>query len=137
MEIFSRCGMRCDLCLIYRPNVEANDRRAEICRVWTKIFPGFSQEPSAVICDGCQCDEPNAVLFDRNCKVRSCVIDKNITHCGQCDEYPCSLFPAEPTQEELHQKIDVEHQWTWDEEALMAAYRCKRHMDEYRKQNGL
>lgn len=137
MEVFSRCGMRCDLCLIYRPNVETNDRRAEICRVWTKIFPGFSQDPSTVICDGCQCDESNAVLFDRNCKARSCVISKNIPHCGQCDEYPCSLFPAEPTQEELHQKIDVEHQWTWDEEALMAAYRCKYHMDEYRKQNGL
>lgn len=137
MEVFSRCGMRCDLCLIYRPNVETNDRRTEICRVWTKIFPGFSQDPSTVICDGCQCDESNAVLFDRNCKARSCVISKNIPHCGQCDEYPCSLFPAEPTQEELHQKIDVEHQWTWDEEALMAAYRCKCHMDEYRKQNGL
>lgn len=31
---FSKCGMRCDLCLIYRPNVEREDRRAEICGVW-------------------------------------------------------------------------------------------------------
>ena len=29
-EVYARCGMRCDLCLIYRPNVEREDRRAEI-----------------------------------------------------------------------------------------------------------
>ncbi len=137
MEVFSRCGMRCDLCLIHRPNVEASDRRAEICRVWTKIFPGFSQDSSTVICDGCRCSEAEAALFDKDCKARKCVINKGIDHCGQCDGYPCQLFPAEPTQEELHQKIDVEHQWTWDEEALMAAYRCKHYMDEYRKQHNL
>ncbi len=35
-KIFSKCGMRCDLCLIYRPNVEKEDRRTEICNVWKK-----------------------------------------------------------------------------------------------------
>lgn len=28
-KIFSKCGMRCDLCLVYRPNVEREDRRGE------------------------------------------------------------------------------------------------------------
>ena len=27
--VLSKCGMRCDLCLVYRPNVEKEDRRAE------------------------------------------------------------------------------------------------------------
>ena len=35
-KIFSKCGMRCDLCLIYRPNVEKEDRRAEICNAREK-----------------------------------------------------------------------------------------------------
>lgn len=26
-EIITKCGYRCDLCLAYTPNVEANDRR--------------------------------------------------------------------------------------------------------------
>lgn len=48
----------------------------------------------------------------------------------------CVKFPAEPTCEELVQKIDVEHQWTWEEEKLMEAYQCKKNMDEFRgKQN--
>ncbi|MDD5901367.1 MAG: hypothetical protein PUC73_10805 [Lachnospiraceae bacterium] len=38
-KIFSRCGMRCDLCLIYRPNVEREDRRAEICK---KLMEAYS-----------------------------------------------------------------------------------------------
>ena len=25
--VLSKCGMRCDLCLVYRPNVEKEDRR--------------------------------------------------------------------------------------------------------------
>jgi hypothetical protein len=29
-EILSRCGYRCDLCLAYRPNVEANPSNREI-----------------------------------------------------------------------------------------------------------
>ena len=32
MEVFAKCGMRCDLCLIYRPNVEREDRRADACK---------------------------------------------------------------------------------------------------------
>ncbi len=40
-KIFSKCGMRCDLCLIYRPNVQENDRRKEICIVYSKIYPGY------------------------------------------------------------------------------------------------
>ena len=40
--VFSKCGMRCDLCLIYRPNVEREDRRAEICNAWRKSGQGLS-----------------------------------------------------------------------------------------------
>lgn len=36
-KIFSKCGMRCDLCLIYRPNVQENDRRKEICIVYITL----------------------------------------------------------------------------------------------------
>ncbi len=54
-KIFSKCGMRCDLCLIYRPNVNANDRRKEICGVYSKMFQGYNPDPNTIICDGCSC----------------------------------------------------------------------------------
>lgn len=132
-KIFSKCGMRCDLCLIYRPNVSENDRRKEICSVYSKMFQGYNPDPDTIICDGCSCEKENHVLFNPMCKTRKCVAAKSLAHCGYCDQYPCDIFPAEPTQEELVQKIDVEKQWTWEDEKLMEAYACKKNMDAFRK----
>lgn len=133
MEVFSRCGMRCDLCLIYRPNVEQEDRRMEICEVFSKVFEGFSPNPATIICDGCRDDRPEAVLFDPECKARACVIRRQPTHCGCCEDYPCGLFPAEPDEETLVREIETLGKYTWEDEALMKAYRCKKHMDAYRE----
>lgn len=49
------------------------------------------------------------------------------------ERYPCNIFPAEPTQEETIQKIEVERQWTWEDEKLMEAYACKKNIDEFRR----
>ena len=132
-QIFSKCGMRCDLCLIYRPNVLKNDRRSEICEVYRKIYPGYEPDSNAIICDGCSTQKDDTVLFDPTCKARKCVIEKGLEHCGYCSQYPCDNFPAEPSQETLIQKIEVEKQWTWEDEKLMEAYTCKKNMDEFRK----
>lgn len=132
-KIFSKCGMRCDLCLIYCPNVQENDRRKEICIVYSKIYPGYEPDPDAIICDGCSCKKENPVLLDPACKARKCVLEKGFEHCGYCDDYPCEIFPAEPTREELVRKIDVEKQWTWEDEKLMEAYACKKNMDEFKR----
>ena len=133
--LWSRCGMRCDLCLVYRSNVEKEDRRAEICTAWRKMMPGFDPDPAKVICDGCSCDKADAILFTKGCQARQCVLDRGIPHCGHCSEYPCTIFPAEPSAEELHQAIEVEHRWTWEDESLMRPYDCKRYMDEFRQTN--
>lgn len=124
--------MRCDLCMIYRPNVEASDQRADICKVYEKTIPGFHPDPETVICDGCANTDENAVLFTTNCAARKCVLEKGYIHCGCCDAYPCEIFPGEPTREELHQKIDIEQQWTWEDEKRMEAYNCRQFMDEFR-----
>lgn len=132
-KVFSKCGMRCDLCLIYRPNVQENDRRTQICRVYSKIQPGYHPDPDTIICDGCSCIKENSILLDPACMARKCVLEKELEHCGYCDQYPCNIFPAEPSHEELVLKIDVEKQWTWEDEKLMQAYNCKRNMDEFRR----
>ncbi len=113
--VYSRCGIRCDLCLIYRPNVEKDDRRDAICSAYRKMFPGYNPDPNVIICDGCLSEREDAVLQDPSCRARKCVMDKGLAHCGYCDNYPCSIFPAEPTREETVKKIEVEKQWTWEE----------------------
>ena len=132
-EQYAKCGMRCDLCLIYRPNVEANDRREEICLVYKKMEPGYNPDPKTIICDGCSCERPDGVLLDPSCRARKCVIENGYAHCGYCEKYPCSIFPAEPSPDELKQIIDVEKRWTWEDEKLLEAYNCKKNMDTFRK----
>ena len=132
-KIFSKCGNRCDLCLIYRLNIEKEDRRTEICNAWKKMWEGFEPDPHTIICDGCQSEIEGAVLLSPSCKTRKCVTKKGYIHCGYCEEYPCSIFPAEPAHEEIIQKIEVEKKWTWEDEKLMEAYSCKKNMDEFIK----
>jgi hypothetical protein len=108
-EIYSRCGMRCDLCLIYRPNGEKEDRREKICTVFKKVFEGYNPDPNTIICDGCISESENAVLLSAGeCKTRPCVIKKGLRHCGYCSDYPCDIFPAEPSHDEFIKSIDVE-----------------------------
>ena len=132
-KVFSRCGRRCDLCLIWRPNVEKQDRREAVCAAWRKMWAGYSPDPAQVICDGCRCEKEGAVLFDPTCRVRACVLEKGLEHCGCCEQYPCGIFPAEPSEEEVRRRIEVDKLWTWEDEKLMEAYACRKHMDEFRE----
>lgn len=87
--ILTRCGFRCDLCLAYRPNVEANPAdRQKLSDGWFKYF-GFRIPPEEIICDGCMSTEPNPRLLDVDCPVRPCVLDKGLENCAQCADYGC------------------------------------------------
>ena len=86
-EMLTRCGYRCDLCLAYRPNVEANPANQQtLSDGWHKYF-GFWIPAEAIICDGCMAENPR--LIDKTCPVRPCVIDKGIANCSECQDYPC------------------------------------------------
>lgn len=87
-EILTRCGYRCDLCLAYRPNVEANpENRAVLSDGWHTYF-GFRIPPEDIVCDGCMAENPQ--LIDQGCPVRPCVIEKGLGTCAECPDYGCS-----------------------------------------------
>lgn len=86
-EILTRCGYRCDLCLAYRPNVEANPANQQaLSDGWYRYF-GFRIPAEQILCDGCMSENPQ--LIDTSCPVRSCVIGKGIPHCAVCSDYVC------------------------------------------------
>jgi hypothetical protein len=85
--ILSRCGFRCDLCLAYRPNVEANPSNQQILSDgWYKYF-GFRIPAEKIICDGCMADNPR--LIDTKCPVRPCVLERGLANCADCPDYIC------------------------------------------------
>ncbi len=59
--------------------------------------------------------------FWGTCKTYACVKEKNVTHCGECEEFPCDLFMSQydPDEGRLYSVI----------RAGLLAYRA-RHGDE-------
>ena len=105
--IVTRCGYRCDLCLAYRPNVEAHPgNRQALSDGWFKYF-GFRIPAEEIICDGCMADNPQ--MIDQTCPVRPCVIESGLDNCSQCEEYVCEkLIERLVVFEEIKGRIHTE-----------------------------
>jgi len=86
-QVLARCGYRCDLCLAYRPNIEAEPVNQTILGDgWRKYF-GFRIPAEDILCDGCMADNPR--LIDKSCPVRPCVIQRGLANCSECPECVC------------------------------------------------
>lgn len=88
--ILSRCGFRCDLCLAYKPNIQAHPENAQILSDGWHTYFGFRIPPERILCEGCLAD--TAETLDRGCPVRPCVSAHGFETCAQCPEYICSLL---------------------------------------------
>ncbi len=83
----SLCGFRCDLCLAYKPNIEAHpENRQALSDGWYKYF-GFRLPPDAIFCEGCSAH--STTTLDRDCPVRPCVIAHKLPNCAHCEDYVC------------------------------------------------
>ncbi len=104
----SFCGMRCDLCLAYRPNVTTHpENRHLLSDGWHQYF-GFRIPPEEILCEGCR--QTQHQTLDQDCPVRPCVIDRNLEHCAECEDYICEklkgrLVNFESLQQEYGQTI--------------------------------
>lgn len=104
--ILSRCGYRCDLCLAYRPNVEADpSRQQKLSDGWYTYF-GFRIPPREIVCDGCWTE--NGRLIDAACPVRPCVIARGLLNCAQCVDQGCAAL-----EQRLVALADVQRRVSW------------------------
>jgi hypothetical protein len=88
-DIISRCGYRCDLCLIYRDNLKGVKDRERFRDGLLKYY-GHELTLEECYCDGCLTDDrENPVLITADCRVRPCAIAKGLDNCASCDRYPC------------------------------------------------
>ena len=134
-EVIARCGYRCDLCLAFRPNVEANPANQQVLSDgWHKYF-GFRIPAENIICDGCMADNPR--LIDKTCPVRPCVIEKALENCSQCGEYPCHkvadrLVVYDQLADKCASPIPPE-----DRARFIAPYENKERLDALRRARGV
>lgn len=105
-ETLTRCGYRCDLCLAYRPNVEANPSNQRVLSDgWHRYF-GFRIPPEGILCDGCMAENPR--LIDQTCPVRPCVIARALPNCAGCSDYGCERLAERLVDyEEIAARIDA------------------------------
>jgi len=88
-DIRARCGFHCSRCLAYAGNIKSEADRIRVSESWQKIY-GFKVPVEAIRCDGClKPDSENPFRICRDCKIRTCVQDRKIANCGECNEFPC------------------------------------------------
>ena len=71
-------------------------------------------------------------LLDKECPVRPCVIEKNIDHCGNCDQYICDklkerIVVYEDIKEKAREDISKE-----DYKYFIRPYENKKRLDALR-----
>lgn len=101
----SLCGFRCDLCLAYKPNIEAHPENRQVLSDGWHTYFGFRLPPEKIYCEGCSAE--SAETLDRNCPVRPCVITRGLDNCAKCEDYICeTLTERLVVYEEIQAEID-------------------------------
>lgn len=91
-EIRARCGFLCSKCGAFKHNAVTEEDRNNVSAGWQKLY-GFTIPPSVMCCDGClEPDENNPRRISKDCPIRTCVLAKEIAHCGECRSFPCDLI---------------------------------------------
>ena len=87
-KLVAICGINCSECPAYVATQENDDAaRARIAGEWSK---GYEVEikPEDINCDGCMV-EGRHIGFVGICDIRACGIERELTNCGHCGDYPC------------------------------------------------
>jgi hypothetical protein len=126
--IVARCGYRCDLCMAYRPNVEANPANPQtLSDGWFKYF-GFRLLPEQIICDGCMAESLERI--DQECPVRPCATVRGLDNCAHCEEYVCDrLRERLVVYEEVRQRAGGEIP-AEDRQRFIEPYENKARLDK-------
>ena len=90
VDFAAPCGLYCGACVI-RAAVKKNDpQMLEMIADGLAKYLGRPVGVEEVCCDGCLSDVRAAPC--RDCEIRDCAVSKGITHCSQCDDFPCQLI---------------------------------------------
>ena len=134
-EIIAKCGYRCDMCLAYK----ADDINRKRFKDGLFKFYRYRIKLENCYCDGCLADEkdPKNKLMDKDCKVRLCVMGKNLEDCAYCEEYPCKLVKSKFIDFEKVAAKQVEKISEEDYENFIMPYENLHYLEKIREEKGL
>lgn len=114
------CGLYCGVCGIMIADRDNNRKFKE------KLSAVYGVAPEMLHCRGCLSDD----VFDycKVCAIRSCVREKGLEGCRQCDEFPCGRIDNFPVP--IGRKVMLRAIPQWRElgtEAWVAAEEARYH----------
>jgi len=91
VNLVAPCGLYCGACSTYvarkRGDEEALDTMAK--RITEHLGVMIKPEDD-LICNGCLSSQ--VAVFCRRCALRACAIEKKVTYCVQCSDFPCQIL---------------------------------------------
>lgn len=93
-EIIACCGLVCHTCPIYLAAREPDPSRKEtmlneIIKMGKEYYGVEFKLEEITECDGCMSDTGRLYFRCKDCQIRNCAKDKDLSSCACCDEYPC------------------------------------------------
>ena len=110
------CGIDCNDCASYKVTMEQDVNAAELMLPWFRSqgLIGRDEGAEAVVkkapfCTGCWNIADNCYWKGcNNCNFRTCCTEKQINHCGYCNDFPCEHYKEWASGSEVHKKA-MEH----------------------------
>lgn len=108
------CGVDCNECASYKVTMERDINAAELLVDWYRSMGWIGENEGAEaimekapLCKGCWHTPNDDCFFKCGCGSRDfriCCTEKQINHCGECNEFPCEDYKEFASWHEGHQK---------------------------------
>lgn len=131
-EMVARCGFRCDECMAFVGNNRTHADRVKVASAWASYF-GIRIPAEKIRCNGCWSEQrAGDRLPEQSCAVSRCVVERNMSTCADCFDYPCEKIETRMKGvEEVIARFKDEV--TGDEfDAYLAPYDARKTLDEIR-----
>ena len=88
--IIAACGLDCAACPAYIAwKTDDQELRIKTAAEWTKMY-GFDAKPEMINCVGCMTDTDGPRVGHCSvCEYRSCAMERSLSTCAACGEFPC------------------------------------------------
>lgn len=89
-KMIAFCGLICSVYIATKTNNE--DMKEKLAKEYSTDM--FQFETDDMVCEGCHSLKGANKKMCIECPMRKCGTDKNVSHCGECSEYPCKHIEA-------------------------------------------
>ena len=90
-KLAAPCGLYCGACSTYIARKRGDEAALDVvAKRITELRGWVIKSEEDLVCDGCLSSQ--LAIMCRRCAMRTCAIEKGITYCAQCSDFPCKTI---------------------------------------------